>query len=565
MRKGLILIVLLVISMNLLIAQPIVPTQLIGSTVYEKQSLGTIGRLTALDITGGVHFCWTNSLESGTPRHTYYNYLGSDGVLIGDSIGIIMDAESSAAYANMSLFPEGRCTAVFHGGPMGSTHSYIYNDVLVGYGAFQTLEIPNDPGAGILISPHVAVQEDAGHVAAIGMSGMSGFSGLYYTRLPYVTNFTYTSWTLVDTPKVISQDLAVSPVSDRVALVWPHQIGEVPSNPGIQVDNDIYTVISEDGETWNFNNPINITDFLRGEPPHSDSVRAFNDLSAIFDYNDNLHVAYVVVGFWFDGGEPVTTWGSMIYHWDESEDTHTIITGNIYAEGDPGDPNASIYCKPNLGINPTTGDIYCTWVEFSDPADTADCGYLNSDIYAAGSADGGLTWGTPVNLTNTPTPGAGIGDCLSENYPSSTSVVNDTLHVFYQEDLYAGRADFAIPETVTDNPLRYMRIPSSMIPLGGTFVEEIDPKQPQNFQLAQNYPNPFNPTTNISFSLSQPSTVSLVVYNITGRETTRLLDRAMPAGSHTVTWDARNLPSGIYFCRMQTEGQSQTRKMVLLK
>ena len=182
MRKGVILTILSFITVNLLIAQPIVPTQLIGRTVYEKQSLGTIGRLTALDTTGGVHFCWTSSTITGTPRHTFYNYLRSDGVLLGDSNGVLMDVEYSGAYANMCLFPEGRCTAVFHGGLMGSTHSFIYNDVLVGVGVFQSLEIPNDPGAGILISPHVAVQEDAGHVAAIGMSGMSGFSGLYYTR-----------------------------------------------------------------------------------------------------------------------------------------------------------------------------------------------------------------------------------------------------------------------------------------------------------------------------------------------------------------------------------------------
>ena len=565
MRKGVILTILCVITVNLLLAQPIVPTHLIGKTLYEKQSLGTIGRLTALDTTGGVHFCWTNSTTTGSPRHTFYNYRTAEGVQSGDTSGIPIEAIAASAYANMSLFPDGRCTVVFHGGPMGSTHSYINDDLLVGVGAFQSLEIPNDPGAGILISPHVAVQEDAGHVAAIGMAGMAGFTGLFYTRLPYVNNFSYNSWTLVDTPKVISQDLAVSPISDRVALVWPHQIGEVPSYPEIQVDNDIYAVISENGSTWNFNNPINITDFLGGEPPHSDSVRAYNDLSAIFDYTGNLHVAYVVVGFWFEGGEPMTTWGSMIYHWDESEETHTIITGNIYADGDPGDPNASIYCKPNLGINPTTGDIYCTWVEFSDPADTADNGYLNSEIYASGSADGGITWGTPVNLTNTPTPGAGAGDCLSENYPSLASVVNDTLHVFYQEDLYGGRADFALPETVTENPQRYMSIPASMIPLGGASTEELYPIQPRSFQLAQNYPNPFNPTTNISFSLSQTGKVSLVVYNINGQETARLLDESLPSGNHVVKWNAQNLPSGIYFCRLQIAGQSQTRKMLLLK
>jgi hypothetical protein len=564
MNRHICMLVAMCVTASVLVAQPVVPTTLVGKTYYEKQSLGTIGHLIAQDPVGGLDFCWTSSNSTGLIRHTYYNYLQPDGILIGDSTGVALDAEYSGAYANMSLFPDGRCVAVFHGGAMGSTHSYIYYDVLLGVGAFQPFEIPNDPTAGVLISPHVGAQADAGHVAAVGM-GMSGFSGLYYTRLPFEINFSFNNWTLVDTPKVIAQDIAISPVSNRVALVWPHQIGEAPGYPDIQVDNDIYAVISEDGSTWNFASPLNITDFLGGEPPHSDSVRGYNDLSAVFDYDDYLHVAYVVVGFWFEGGEPVTTWGSMIYHWDEYSDTHTIITGNIYAEGDPGDPNASIYCKPNLGVDPASGNIYCTWVEFSDPADTADNGYLNGDVYASGSADGGTSWGTPVNLTNTSTPGAGPGDCLSENYPSLASWVNDTLHVFYQEDLYGGRAEFEDPQSVTLNPLRYLRIPASMVPVGGAGVSEALPVQPGDFRLEHNYPNPFNPSTTIEFTLPEPGSVSLIVYNITGRVAARLLEEALTSGHHSVRWNAENMPSGIYFYTLRADGYSLTRKMVLLK
>jgi hypothetical protein len=546
------------------LGQPIVPTRLIGKTYYERQSLGSLGRLTAFDSTGGVHFCWTTSLPAGTPRHTFYNYLGSDGTLLGDTNGVSLDVESSGAYANLSLFPDGRATAVFHGGSMGNTQCFIYFDFLVGAAAFQPMAIPNDPQAGVLICPRVAVQSNAGYAAAIGMGG-TGFTGMYFTRLPYNSGFSFNNWVLVDTPKVIAQDLAVSQVSNRAALVWGHPIGEISEYPDLQFDNDIYAVISPDGSTWDFNNPLNITNFVGGGPPHSDSVRAYNDLSVIIDGDDHLHVAYVVVGFWLEGGEPVTTWGSMIYHWDEASGTHSIITGNIYADGDPGYANESIFCLPNLGFDPTTGNLYCSWVEFPDPADTADNGYLNGEIYASGSADGGITWGTPVNLTNTTSPGAGAGQCLSENYSSLASVVNDTLHVFYQLDRYAGQAEFTVPTTVTQNSLYYMKIPANLIPLGGSATPESENPKPESFRLCQNYPNPFNSATVIKFSIRGNSSVSLIVYNLLGREVAKLLDQRLAAGNYAVRFSADDIPSGIYFGVLREGGDSRVIKMVVLK
>ena len=93
---------------------------------------------------------------------------------------------------------------------------------------------------------------------------------------------------------------------------------------------------------------------------------------------------------------------------------------------------------------------------------------------------------------------------------------------------------------------------------------------PMEFALAQNYPNPFNPTTNIQFSLPTATPVSLVVYDILGREVAILLDRRVEPGHHQVTWDGRDatgreVPSGIYLHRMITPEFRATIKMLLLK
>ena len=85
------------------------------------------------------------------------------------------------------------------------------------------------------------------------------------------------------------------------------------------------------------------------------------------------------------------------------------------------------------------------------------------------------------------------------------------------------------------------------------------------FSLEQNYPNPFNPTTTISFSLPSKSFVSLKVFDITGREVATIASEEMSSGTYSRQWNAANVSSGIYFCRMQAGSYTQTKKLVLLK
>ena len=99
---------------------------------------------------------------------------------------------------------------------------------------------------------------------------------------------------------------------------------------------------------------------------------------------------------------------------------------------------------------------------------------------------------------------------------------------------------------------------------GVTSIE--DGQIPLAFALKQNYPNPFNPTTEIHFDLPESSPVTLIIYDIMGREITRLVDhQRYEAGRHQVQWDAARFASGIYFYRIETAKHSVIRKMMLLK
>ncbi|MDZ7362581.1 MAG: S8 family serine peptidase [candidate division KSB1 bacterium] len=88
---------------------------------------------------------------------------------------------------------------------------------------------------------------------------------------------------------------------------------------------------------------------------------------------------------------------------------------------------------------------------------------------------------------------------------------------------------------------------------------------PTEIQLAQNYPNPFNPTTNISFSLPQATHVQLKVYDILGSEVATLVNDRRDAGFHTVTFEAKHLPSGVYFYVLKTAEVQLVRRLLVMK
>jgi hypothetical protein len=88
---------------------------------------------------------------------------------------------------------------------------------------------------------------------------------------------------------------------------------------------------------------------------------------------------------------------------------------------------------------------------------------------------------------------------------------------------------------------------------------------PIAYELQQNYPNPFNPTTEFWYGLPEAGFVEVCVYNITGQKVAALQDGWQEAGYYRLTWDGNDLASGVYFYRLQANGNVQTRKMVLLK
>jgi len=103
------------------------------------------------------------------------------------------------------------------------------------------------------------------------------------------------------------------------------------------------------------------------------------------------------------------------------------------------------------------------------------------------------------------------------------------------------------------------------LPYNPVSVEDKEVEIPTEFALNQNYPNPFNPTTKISYSLPEAGNVTLKVFNAIGQEVATLVNQEQPAGNYSVNFDASKLSSGVYMYRIEANGFTASKKMMLLK
>ncbi len=118
---------------------------------------------------------------------------------------------------------------------------------------------------------------------------------------------------------------------------------------------------------------------------------------------------------------------------------------------------------------------------------------------------------------------------------------------------------------INNSSRSYIELPLINFVIG---IKQVSTEIPERFNLLQNYPNPFNPRTKIKFSV--PATgknnfVKIIVYDVTGRQITTLVDENFAPGSYEVDFNGDNFSSGVYFYRMVTNDYSEVKKMILIK
>jgi hypothetical protein len=135
---------------------------------------------------------------------------------------------------------------------------------------------------------------------------------------------------------------------------------------------------------------------------------------------------------------------------------------------------------------------------------------------------------------------------------------------YHERGLTLAYANFYPASIDTLRDSRAIRI-TTQAPDNFSTVEPNSRELPKKFALHEAFPNPFNPTTELRFDLPKAGRTTLRIYDMLGREVATLLDEHRAAGSYTVSFDAANMPSGLYFARLTSGSHTQVQKLMLVK
>ncbi len=540
----------------------------IGITTYDLQSSGSFGQRLALDDNGNIHidWMWCGGAYPG-PRYCAWNFRFTDNTWYGE----VQAAPSVSGYVQLDIVrdanPDNQVSAIcYHYDAGAGYYSWVDTDAGQGWGLW-----PNNPVTPAIpdhIWPKFTWTENGNIVLATGDYNPVDFHHLY------VSTDSGNTWMHIasfDSCGTLSYFLRASYSSNKVVFVHTQMITD---QPNVQLDNDVYYMLSTDGGvTWGPH--TNITNYQT-----NDTVRAYCNVNAVFDYNDNLHIAWA--------GRRCTypdMWeASHIFHWDEVSGTITQVSSpssyyvNDWWIATTTSPSPGAWRMP--ADQPqliAAGPLFCLWHGNDDYNDGSATGYFNGEIYGSISRDNGRTWTPYTNLTNTRTPGAPPGACDDEDYMTANPFfANDSICLTYVEDKDAG----AWPQTegvMTTNPVRCWRFWAPGVAEDQSFEVK------HTAFLLEVYPNPFHERINIRYMIqdtSPPHSVrrgqgykiqdfSLKIFDASG-QLVRQFDDATIRLSNQITWDGtdhanRALPGGIYFVHLETENYRAVEKVVLLK
>ncbi|MCK4224857.1 MAG: hypothetical protein KAX39_06730, partial [candidate division Zixibacteria bacterium] len=494
-------------------AGTIIQHDYIGDTWYDEQQVGSIGRMISVTPGGYRHFSWTYCDHQFTPGPRYVDanckdpagayisqvHADGDGLENGtnpgycnqthehDGVSVIIHHRTGPPYPGYSwnttiTMDYVLCGGFFdrhwdlpdaiNGAPSGERGMWPKGEVC--YDALvdtDYVHVVMTEGNTEGYEPVVLAWERTHRIVGDAMVCEACLNGarVAYT-VPLNTdmgwNGAFPAIDHFDTSCNATPVVAVSPVSQKVAIAYLH-----PSCDGsCDYFSDVYYIESmNNGEDWLSDcanwppTPNVVVQYGCGTP----NERAYVDVAACYDYEDNLHIVWNA--HYFDPKYPEALSPiAKLYHWSYEHGISLITSGypeDLKPPGkitvrpwwwpQPPGPDTKTgkwggtVCKPSIaavdqiyhpGGDPDSVYLYCIWTQF-DSSDISANGHCNGDIYGAGSFCGGSCWDEPFNLTNTKTPGCDPGDCVSEHWASlAQNMYNGDLHIQYICDLDAGAA-----------------------------------------------------------------------------------------------------------------------------
>lgn len=261
-------------------------------------------------------------------------------------------------------------------------------------------------------------------------------------------------------------------------------------------------------------------------------------------------------------------WHDVITYMDNNNCISGNSNGDVYRSTDGGN-NWFISSNVGSSINSISfGDVLTGYIGANGVFKTTDGGYNWVSIVS-----GGICHNLKFYNSNT----GFISTYNGRIYRTTNGGLNWADESYISSGLNFGAYTFIDAETV------YMLGSSRLFKTTNGGILTNQPEKsisiPVSFNLLQNFPNPFNPTTTISFSIAKSSFVRLNIYGISGKIIKELINEFRLSGDHNIIFDAANLPSGVYFCKLEVSSSNQlsdgsnkranyssaTKKMFLIK
>jgi photosystem II stability/assembly factor-like uncharacterized protein len=220
-----------------------------------------------------------------------------------------------------------------------------------------------------------------------------------------------------------------------------------------------------------------------------------------------------------------------------------------------GMPTIPIYTLNVNGNNFFAGTMGGVYVSTDNGSNWTPSGILSSAVFSLALSGNNIFAGTEKGIFLSSNSGINwvqLNDSLINSYVPSLAIAGNNI--------FAGTDLNGLCRS-TDNGAHWMQVNKGLINSTGSYTNVL----PQGFTLSQNYPNPFNPSTVISYSLPSASNVKLIIYNTLGQKIKTLESGYKTAGNYSINFNAANLPSGIYFYKLEAGSFSQIKKMMLIK
>ncbi len=590
-----------------------------GVTMYDYQQNGAMGNRIALDADGNVHINWMHSEdESFGVRDVYYNAWEAASEDFVWSSGVKASGTPRAGYTTMGILSTGEAVVAFHHSPE-STVSAVVVDAANMVGSFSSpVDVSPSNPATPPIWPHMVVDADdvihvTGHVHWDGTTPAEpplNYNYLYYSRSTDA-GVNFSTWEVIS--ENAGDDAAMAASADgKVAIAWGAGFPITGTSGKFATNgNVLYVESTNNGQSWS--SEVEVTDGYYGdEQPNTRDTVSLGALTRMidccYDGDNNLHIAwgdawrsayenpddnnkvyYSYYPRWFARGmewcedgpaEPTVASGPHNQFLPLTEEGDTIEWLNIGFWGIAQSVDG--YVAPGLGFwNPQLSawgsDMVYTWSGQWDSLDVTGAGTINADIFASITTDNGNTWkpvedwydttaerdpvwGYVTNLTNTHSPGAGIGASESEGYHSTYPLIGSDgiLHITYIHDLFAGPA--VMPPTqgiVTTNPVMYFPVDSIKVSAEvintSAIAENLVPNAVVTV-LGENLV-----ANSVAFSVSAPGQASFKIYDAAGS----LVETLAVEGS-TVTWDVSSVSSGVYFYSLVTPDNTASGRVVVV-